>query len=175
MRRRLFNIIAMISALMLGVVVLFWVRSYLPNGDTARWYRQPKIFEFFSHDGILWITGGTLVSDRYKVPGGWEGSFWPLQQTWYPSLGDLEAHTYWGFKLDRWKRSQPGLHGDSLDLVMPYWFLATLSAILPLIAFRRWIRSRHHDPSACPTCGYDLRATPDRCPECGAVASQKLV
>jgi hypothetical protein len=51
-------------------------------------------------------------------------------------------------------------------LVVPHWFLALAFAALP--AFRL-ARRRRPIPGLCPSCGYDLRATPDRCPECGAL------
>jgi hypothetical protein len=56
-------------------------------------------------------------------------------------------------------------------ITMPHWFVALLLAIRPttrlvsVIRQRRRIRTGH-----CPTCGYDLRATPERCPECGKPA-----
>jgi hypothetical protein len=55
-------------------------------------------------------------------------------------------------------------------LSVPFWFLLLASSALPAAWLVRRLRRR---PGAgarpCPSCGYDLRATPDRCPECGAV------
>jgi hypothetical protein len=53
------------------------------------------------------------------------------------------------------------------------------STILPLI----WLFDRHKAQHArrriesgqCPRCGYNLRATPDRCPECGTIPTKKDV
>lgn len=53
-------------------------------------------------------------------------------------------------------------------VVLPYWFIAVCLGIWPLVGIAR--RLRHHTrPGTCAKCGYDLRATPNRCPECGTV------
>jgi hypothetical protein len=55
--------------------------------------------------------------------------------------------------------------------VVPHWFLVLITAILPigwLITTRRQTsRAVRTRLGLCPDCGYDLRESPERCPECG--------
>jgi hypothetical protein len=52
--------------------------------------------------------------------------------------------------------------------IVPYWALALPFCLPPLrrtfLFARRQLRRRRQQ---CPACGYDLRASPARCPECG--------
>jgi hypothetical protein len=52
-------------------------------------------------------------------------------------------------------------------LIVSHWLVAFLAAAPTLFLTTRLIFGGRHDPGRCAVCGYDLRATPERCPECG--------
>jgi hypothetical protein len=60
-------------------------------------------------------------------------------------------------------------------VIAPAWVLLILLLPLPAVSGYRWYRrSRRSAVGHCPTCGYDLRASPNRCPECGTAVPPKV-
>ncbi len=55
-------------------------------------------------------------------------------------------------------------------LMIPAWLVALLLFVPSVFVLRRhWWLARHRNRAGlCPVCGYDLRASPNQCPECGA-------
>jgi hypothetical protein len=87
-------------------------------------------------------------------------------------LRNDRVRDYWIIKFLNTKRS--GAWAMNV-VAVPWWSLAAVSAILPAWWYlrhrrRRLVRQRVA-AGLCVRCGYDLRESPERCPECGAVPS----
>jgi hypothetical protein len=71
----------------------------------------------------------------------------------------------------------PFTAGSTYRLIqISLWPIAALFALFaaPAAAWRLYgarQRARRRRRGLCPSCGYDLRGTPDRCPECGVTSS----
>jgi hypothetical protein len=58
-------------------------------------------------------------------------------------------------------------------LQIPYWLLTVVSLAGFLAVLRINRRELPDGVSRCAKCGYDLRFTPDRCAECGALPAPR--
>jgi hypothetical protein len=66
------------------------------------------------------------------------------------------------------------------DEEFPYGVAVAMTFVLPIVwcarsMYRKWSQRALRLIGHCVQCGYDLRATPQRCPECGAVSPAKDV
>jgi hypothetical protein len=194
-RRALLTIAATISFLLLLAVLSLWVRSHFiaeviyfrptaaPEEFASPMPNKPGRWEFQWH---LANSAGKaqIVRRNIGIGEGREAKTWqfrpddpaaltiltprdPLDVNWrigpiqyfrsdrrYFTSGQMRAWV-WGFMI----------------VTVPYWLLAVATAIPPAFFSMRYLRHRKRrrriNAGLCPNCGYDLRATPGACPECG--------
>jgi len=170
--RWLFNFAVAVSLLMCVVTVVMWVRSY-------------RLWEWAAYQttsGRLCTVTSRLGALSFDVTDGWPaGQFKPFERHSDPVLvAGLPPPSEWhllGFGVDRHTQKVGVGHWrgptSGTSIVVPYWFvalLAMISAVMPAVWVGRKISTaRRVRMGHCLACGYDLRATPDRCPECGVI------
>jgi hypothetical protein len=181
--RWLFNCIAGLSLVLCVATAALWIRSYFRLDDishTGQWH----VHNFSSVRGRTFIQWGWSTEDELKLatgPYARGGFVWDSPSSG-ATLGVEKRSCGWrlgGFDYFSWTgrmnaAGQPTA-GEHVTIV-PWWFLCTFAALSPiwwLIRTRRQARRARF--GCCLTCGYDLRATPDRCPECGAIPPKKEV
>jgi hypothetical protein len=187
MNRRLANLSTALSLLLCVAVGVMWVRGafvadwveYVPVRSTQTAPIKLVIFQLLFGDG-----GIRLSKTEFRV----ENPDDPSELARWLNLPTLSLNSakpvlkldsaFHGFDMSSGTLTYaPGATMQGWVLRVPYWFQLGLSAILPSMWVRRWLRARHRQHRLmhllCPACGYDLRATPERCPECGAVPELK--
>lgn len=183
-----------LSAVVLVATLAIWVRSYWA-GDSIEYLRverwpgptilvdghpeqQPGESGYdgvqlrFGHGqvGVGWSRSFNIMPSG--VDPGWQHVAIAPEPVIPPSLPPawLSRH---GFAAQQFKSGfGPRQSTVTWAVAAPCWFIALLSAIAPAVWLRGYAKRRRRRVRAarnqCVACGYDLKASPERCPECGA-------
>jgi hypothetical protein len=177
MRRWTFHLVAGVSLLLLLTTLAMWVMSYATRSQIYRNRDFAKrdansCYTLVPVNGSFvylqeWVDHGFASSGKREVVRWkWENLPPRLGVPWTP---ELLPHHFAGFGYD----SRSSLPSESYirrvrTVCVPAWSQSLLLAILPTCWIIRQRRTRRRlRQGLCPHCGYDLRATPERCPECG--------
>jgi hypothetical protein len=186
LKRRLFNLIAVISLLLCATSAMLWTRSYFTADYLRRnsthsiddpYERTRSIaYIFHSSAGVLLLGRSSELRDVRSLgplPTGWRHDQnkppRPVMRFRTGLSPDRLLVDFIGFQLFV-QTNHPLIQGyDQRWLRIPYWMLFLVQLPLPMFWLtalaRTQYRGIHH---RCLTCGYDLRASADLCPECGS-------
>ena len=155
MKRTLFTLASALSLLLLLLATaVLWVRSYVVVDDLML---SPTVL-LKSGDGTVSVI--TSTRRQIYVPDSREmDEFRSGASSHWKRLG-MEYFRYGPLSYDP---------TEWTVVRVTYCLVALAAAALPVISgLRMWHhRTRPGTSARCKQCGYDLRATPDRCPECG--------
>ena len=168
MMRRLLDLLATVSLLLCVAVGVLWLRGR-SAGDVVSYTAAGRRFELASMAGVLALTTGDAAAGRPAVGFEYRGQrsqiilFHMLLKSQDDPLPlvDRMGFGHFGGPMSR-------------TVMAPHWAVALPLSVLPLWwvlrAPARRRRRLRAGSGLCPGCGYDLRATPERCPECGRSA-----
>jgi len=179
MRRLLRILLTAATALSLVLfltLVVMCVRSY-PRGGYAQRDRLEGRYSTGAYSvssylgGIRWESVPDFpAKQRITAPAGTASGESLSTQVYQPFPGIIWAEHWLTQSIGA---SPPTMWVERRDGRVDYWLPITLTLIMPSIWLGLWFRRRRKwrqvRRGTCPTCGYDLRATPERCPECGTI------
>ena len=139
---------SLLSLLLCILSVAFWVRSYRlkdPHGE---------VLNLHNTDPLWWVISARGHATLCRQHGRDWGFEWKVCDRFGFRLGGLRCSK-----------------GSLWNLQVPYWFLTLIFMLPAALAPFSLRRRRRVDAGLCAHCGYDIRATPQRCPECGTAIS----
>ena len=181
MIRRLFTIASVLSMLLCVATLVTWIHDRDDMASRELILALPGNSNycaiFFQSRLILANLTPRLAREKWSITCATDHT-WSLglycfvisetRQPIRPRIGGFGFAAFGG-------RPPDELFSGGSILMIPAWALVTLFAAAPVTAICRTIR-RHGRQRAgrCGACGYDLRASQDRCPECGTPIAPKF-